>query len=297
MGANYKLILVLQYINGDFDLSMEDESDDTESEPESDMDILLNNLKDPINRLFKLSVWIRNPATRFASSKALQYQQIDEETNTDLFKVFEDFDYDYISSLFLQYRKHVAMQEKPAFPHTKEKEKESDEGYITDDVWEPLREVLLQHRKDIISGTESFLVRRIAQANVYRRRQFAYWKRHREKLEQHTTAILQHPLTRNLVEAPVHISRGIIFDHIDPLSEGPAQSITTASRLNVPQRPINEAVSTGSVSEYSPSAWQPSKDTVNFPPPPSVSNTEEFFECPYCFTICSTALLREKAWK
>lgn len=262
-------------------------------------------MKDPIDGLYKLAIWIRNPAARLASSKAEQFQQVDPETNTDLFNVFEEFDYDYVSSMFLQYKKHVALQENPIVPpapeeiedksdKNKEEGETSDhtEGY-SDHLREPLRGVLLGHKEDISNDSESFLVRRIAQANGRRRRRFAYWRKHREKLQQHTAAALQPPSTQNLAQKPDKI----MPDARPPLAEAPAQSVTTATRLNGPQAAMNEIVSNFSVSEYSPSAWEPSKDVVSFPPPPAISTTEEFFECPYCFTICSTALLGDKAWK
>lgn len=80
---------------------------------ESDVDLLLDGIKDPIDRLYKLSTWIRNPSPRFASLKALHHQQIDSETNVDLLQASEGSDYDYVSSLFLQYRKSRALEEYP----------------------------------------------------------------------------------------------------------------------------------------------------------------------------------------
>ncbi|RYP55196.1 hypothetical protein DL768_000190 [Monosporascus sp. mg162] len=290
--------LALKYLNEGTHSAMEEGgASDTESEPESDMELLVDSVKDSIDRLFKLSIWIRNPATRLTSSKAQRFQQIDEETNVNLLEVFEAFDHDHVSSLFLQYKKHAALQENPTVPPVEEEESRYDEegDESSDHVWEPVRTVLLQHKSNIANDTESFLVRRIAQANVRRRQQFAYWRKHRDKLRQHTTAVTQGVPTSSQVQAPVQISTGVRVDCGAPPPEAPVQSVTTASRLNLPQ--MRKTMSTVSVSEYAPSAWQPSKDVVDFPPPPRIPLTEEFFECPYCFTLCSTALLAEKAWK
>ncbi|KAJ3454680.1 hypothetical protein MRS44_013280 [Fusarium solani] len=294
--------LALEYLNGEAQLFMEeDDASDTESEPESDMGLLLSGVRDPIDRLFKLSIWIRNPATRLASSKAQHFRQIDEETNVNLLDVFEAFDLDHVRSLFLQYRKHAALQEKPTLPPVEEKEgkydeDEEDEG--NDYVWEPIRTVLLQHENNIADGTESYLVRRIARANGRRRQQFAYWRKHRDKLHQHATAAIQQVSTSGLAQDPIQASTEPIIDGSALPADAPGNlSVTTASRLNLPQAPMRENMSNVSVSEYAPSAWQPSKDVVDFPPPPSIDPTEQFFECPYCFTLCSKALLAEKAWK
>ncbi|RYP59450.1 hypothetical protein DL770_010187 [Monosporascus sp. CRB-9-2] len=291
--------LTLKYLNEETHPSMEEEdAPDTESEPESDMELLVDSVKDPIDRLFKLSIWIRNPATRLASLKAQNFQQIDEETNVNLLDVFEAYDHDHISSLFLQYKKHAALQENPTVPPVEEEENrhdEDEEGENSDHVWEPVRTVLLQHKNNIANDTESFLVRRIAQANVRRRQQFAYWRKHRDKLRQHTAAVTEQVPTSSLVQGPVQTSTGVKVDCGAPPAEALVQSVTTASRLNLPQ--MEKTMSTVSVSEYAPSARQPSKDVADFPPPPRIPLTEKFFECPYCFTLCSTALLAEKAWK
>lgn len=42
----------------------------SDNDEDSDIDLLLDNIRDPIDQLYKLSIWIRNPSSRFASSKA-----------------------------------------------------------------------------------------------------------------------------------------------------------------------------------------------------------------------------------
>jgi hypothetical protein len=73
-------------------------NDDTE---ESELDLLLDSVRDPIDRLYKVSTKIRNPSSRLGSSKAANHQQIDEETGVDFLRAVEQADYDYIRSLFL----------------------------------------------------------------------------------------------------------------------------------------------------------------------------------------------------
>ncbi|KAK3395010.1 hypothetical protein B0H63DRAFT_556124 [Podospora didyma] len=276
-----------------------DVSSDTESESEaeSDMDILLGGVKDPVDRLFKLSVWIRNPATRAMTSKAQRFRQIDEETNVDLLDQIKTFDHDHVSSVFLQYKIHAVVQEKEVGPpdETPDTHDLKDEE-CHDRVWEPVRTLLLEHK----NSAENFLIQRIALANTRRRQQFAYWRNHRTKLHHHTAAVTQNLATFKIqVEDLGQLATGSAPDQTPPVTTHvPALSVTTASRLNLSQiPPIKENLSTISVSEYAPSAWQPSKDVVDFPRPPDISPADKFFECPYCFTICSTALLSEKAWK
>lgn len=268
----------------------EDSGDETTQEPDSDIDLLLDSVRDPIDRLYKLSTRIRNPSSRLGSSKALRHQQIDEHSGIDLFQAVEKFEYDYVSSLFLQYRKSKAFEEHQTVKPPEDKDKDNP-----DNVWEPIWPVLSQYQTDLLKGTESFLVRRIARANVRRRQQFAYWKKHRDKLTQHMRIFTEHIQARKEV-IPIPIAERQA-NKISIRMVAPAQSVTTASRLNIPQLEGRDDRSTISVSEYAPSVWRPGKEVVDFPAPPKRRPGDKFFECPYCFTVCPTELLADKAWK
>ena len=261
---------------------------------ESDLDLLLDSVRDPIDRLYKVSTKIRNPSSRLGSSRAANYQQIDEETGVDFLRAVEQADYDHIRSLFLQYQKARALQEWDTVEPSKDADRGGDDE---DDVWEPIRTVLSQ------SGTaDSFLIRRIARANVRRRQHFAYRKMHREKLARHmrTSISTQYGLTPG-TEIPSHPSfdRHISNDSFIPQAEvAPlAASVTTATNLNLARLEVVENQSMFTVSEYAPSTWQPARDAVAFPPPPTTQSGEKFFECPYCFTLCPRGALAAKAWK
>jgi hypothetical protein len=281
---------VLDYLNGKEE--QEDEEFDTDSDTESDMDLLLDSVKDPIDRLYKMAVWIRDPATRIPSSKARNFQRIDEETKVDLFKAFEPLDYDYISSLFLQYEKDKALQE------TQAAKGEAEVGDLDtqDQVWEPVRTTLKLSKLRIETGTESYLVRRIAQANGRRRQQFAYWRSHKGKLRAHSSVVVDAP-THELPSGGHQMEAGNQNTSIKaPLTVATATQLTS---LSGEAKEVFEKANflDYAVSEYAPSAWEPSKDIVSFPLPPRVAATEQFFECPYCFTICPVSILSEKAWR
>ncbi|KAL6835399.1 hypothetical protein V8C40DRAFT_272685 [Trichoderma camerunense] len=283
----------LAYLHGDIEQADEDSDTDSSSEMESDMDLLLDSIKDPIDRLYKMAVWIRNPATRITSTKARNLQQVDEETNVDLFKSFEKFDYEHISSLFLEYEKNKAIQENPI---AKPRDTVSDDKTLVEDqVWEPIRKALELNRMRLSNGDESYLVCRIARANGLRRQQFAYWRKHKNKLREHAAVVVEVP-THNLPTTS-HI---IQLEDKNEKVKAPL-TVTTATQLR-PSHEIGkelekENVMTLAVSEYAPSAWNPSKDIVSFPSPPKASTAGEFFECPYCYTICPAAILSEKAWR
>lgn len=260
---------------------------------ESYMDLLLDGVRDPIDRLYKVSTKIRNPSSRLGSSRAASYQQIDEESGVDFLCAVEQADYDHIRSLFLQYQKSRALQEHEAVEPPRDAVRGKDE----DGVWEPIRTVLSQHR-----AADSFLIRRIARANVRRRQQFAYWKKHREKLTCHARASIS---TKGVLTPGTEIpsqpslERHISNDSPIPLAKlaPPTTSVSTATNLYLGRLEAVENQSTFTVSEYAPSTWQPARDAVAFPPPPRTQSGEKFFECPYCFTICPRGALADKAWK
>ena len=289
-----------------YEHSPNDDDDDAEveesdSEPsgddgteESDLDLLLDGVRDPIDRLYKVSTKIRNPSSRLGSSRAANYQQIDEDTGVDFLHAVEQADHDHIRSLFLQYQKARALQECDiAEPSENLLGGEDDD----DGVWEPIRTVLAQNE-----AAESFLIRRIARANVRRRQHFAYRKMHRERLARHSRASIS--TKRGLAsgtEIPSHPSfdRHVSDDSFIPQAElaPPSASVTTATNLNLARLELVENQSMFTVSEYAPSTWQPARDAVAFPPPPTTQLGEKFFECPYCFTLCPRGVLAAKAWK
>ena len=249
------------------------------------MDLLLDGIKDPIDRLYKLAVLVRNPSSRFASSKALSFRRIDPESGVDLLQSFAHFDYDYVTSVFLQYRKSKANKvqpnPEPSTPETRAKD--------PDEVWEPIRSVLSLYRSDMLMQTESFLVRRIADANVRRRRLFAYWRHHRDKLSQHSAMA-----TKDLKIGQAYTEK----TPLKPLAARPiALSVTTASCLPNPSLVPKDDESDTPFSEYAPSVSVHNQEIVDFPPPPKVSRGDKFFECPYCFTSCPGAISHQKTWK
>ncbi|KAK5657626.1 hypothetical protein OQA88_2698 [Cercophora sp. LCS_1] len=289
---------------GDFDVDFSD--DGFASEGVSDADLLLDSIRDPINRLFKMGIWIRNPTSRFTSPKALGYAVINTETGVDLLEVFKSYDYDYISSLFLEYRKVKALEDnipvtEPAVPDTKTALHDE-----TEHVWEPIRTVLAQHAHERSDGTEPFLVRRIAGANTRRRQLIAYWKVHRDKLDQQAAWNLR--MLRPQLQGGTPSLSAIETAPQAPTNSGASnlddfgglaapQSVTTASQLDFSRLAVrDDGQSDMSVSEYAASTWRPGKEVLGFPPPPAHPAGTQAFQCPYCSTLCSGALLRERAW-
>lgn len=85
------------------DESSEDEEDLMSYQEGSISGIVLENAKLMIDRLYKLSFKIRNPATRLGSSKARSYRALDEETGVDLMEQYACFDLRHLAEIVAPY--------------------------------------------------------------------------------------------------------------------------------------------------------------------------------------------------
>lgn len=65
---------------------------------------LLENARLIIDRLYKLSFKIRNPATRLGFSKARDYRAIDEDTGVDVMRRYADYDLRHVTEVMARYR-------------------------------------------------------------------------------------------------------------------------------------------------------------------------------------------------
>lgn len=237
----------------DFD---EDYATTGDLEGQTDLDVLIEDIGDIIDRLYKISTKIRNSATRTLSPKALYFKEVDPLSGVDLFDQFADLD-----------ERHI-------------------------------REVLRAYQPDNPLVGASFLVKRLGQANTRRRKQFRYWRAHREKMARATAEIKQS--RTNLPEIdPSRPERAKTVLGDEPrivVSQQESPSLTTATRLDPVKIKMDDQESIISISSYAPSI-QGSDETVQFPlPTPNISKGK-YFECPYCFTLCSSVYLQRKAWR
>lgn len=206
---------------------------------------------------------------------------------------YEIFDMDYVRSVFLEYRKAKALEEQ-------ETQVPSDGDNLaanSDRVWEPLNTLLARHASEVQENTEPFLIKRIARANFRRRQQFSYWNKHHDKLNQYMSDFKHTPATRDKTSTAAIHRRPIALTPSVPATTA-LRSVTTATHLEIGRFDIvGDNTSTMSVTEYKPSDWQPAAESLTFPNPPKKQAQSGFFECPYCFTLCSTKPLAPKAWR
>lgn len=142
--------------DGFFDDDDEDEEDDEGSQTELSM--RYSEVVDIIDNLYKLSVRIRTPTIRSRSLKAATYKPKDPETGVDILSTYAAYDLQHIKELLEHLR-------------------------------QPHQECLRQSHQDNVNDNDyDYLVTRLSAAITLRRRQFKYWKRHRDKLGMGTVA-------------------------------------------------------------------------------------------------------------
>ena len=84
------------------DESSEDEEALMSYQEDSISTIVLENARLIIDRLYKLSFKIRNPATRLGLSNAKSYREVDEETGVDLMDWYASFDLRHVVKILAQ---------------------------------------------------------------------------------------------------------------------------------------------------------------------------------------------------
>lgn len=126
----------------DDDFFSEDEDSDAGSS-KNELTMRYEEIVDIIDNLYKLSVRIRTPTVRSRSLRAASYQPKDPETGIDILGAYASYDRQHTEELLWHLRR----------PHIEDTQTNDD-----------------------------YIVSRLARSVTLRRRQFKYWKRHREKL-------------------------------------------------------------------------------------------------------------------
>lgn len=184
----------------------EDNDDGFFSEDDEDVDVggskkelmmRYDELVDIIDNLYKLSVRIRTPTVRSRSLKAASYQPKDPETGIDILSSYALYDKQHANEL--------------------------------------LRELRQPHIGDV-QLDDDYLASRLAHGITLRRRQFKYWKRHRDKLS-HSTLLEENPkiLERKVQRVNVPLRDDTMEAHVS--QPGIGKSFLTNSPDHLRPRP------------------------------------------------------------
>ncbi|KAF9694989.1 hypothetical protein EKO04_007139 [Ascochyta lentis] len=258
--------------NDDGFFSEDDDDDDDDNEgadgSKKELTMRYEEIVDIIDNLYKLSVRIRTPTIRSRSLKAASYQPKDPETGVDILSTYALYDKQHTEEL-LQYLRQPNIAD----------------GHIDN----------------------GFLASRLAHGVTLRRRQFKYWKRHREKLsvstilEEENLVHAERPVEQinvasrnNAVEA--HLPQAVLV-----LKEAPSQrtgrTMLSGTEATHHHQSLDDIVDTKSVTSYAVTVTDIHGKGVNLPPPPKNADGERDFECPYCYIICPARYGRGRAWR
>jgi hypothetical protein len=236
-----------------------DEDDDQdildEYDDEDDFDIAARMLTETIDRLLRLSMKIRDSTTRTRFSRASKHRKIDKETGVDLVDAFHRYDKDHISNCF------------------QESQRAKSNGQ-------------LGHLQN------TWLIDRLALANVRRRQQFMYWSRHKTK------RTVESKITLLDIQHGSHVVHGI------PMRNAPPGSVlskpSTATQLDSAKIDVedNRSIisSTNSMLPV-PSDYKEIDSIALLPSSLRHKPGLKEFECPYCLTICSSSYLKPLNWR
>jgi O-acetyl-ADP-ribose deacetylase (regulator of RNase III)/tetratricopeptide (TPR) repeat protein len=252
----------------DDDFYSEDEDEGSETAaPKTELEQRFREIVDIVDNLYKLSVRIRTPTIRSRSLKASSYQPKDPETGVDILDQYAAFDLQHTRELV----RHERMQ------HTKE---------IKDD--DPI-------------------TMRLSKAITLRRRQFMYWRRHRDKLGM-STVLEEGPLAgQPTVERSENLNRHttleaqasnpIITALKQSASEKTGKTMLSGTEATHHHQSLDEIVDSRSVTSYATTVRDLTGKGIDLPPPPKGADGDKDFECPYCFIICPARYGKGRAWK
>ncbi|KAF1986004.1 A1pp-domain-containing protein [Aulographum hederae CBS 113979] len=253
------------------DADADDSSDDNSDIdlPKSELEQRALDIVDIIDNLYRASVKIRSPVLKIRSLKAKSFKQIDKETGVDVFSAYTAFDQRFV-----------------------------------EDVVEELRQTRIAPTDET---SDEYLVQRLSRAVTKRRKQFKYWKKHRDKLAaplQSEIAIDNAPAGPQLPEDPLEVPGPSVGDiaeraHIiaPKVTSDFGKTLISGTEATAFHRTLDDAVDSKTVTSIATTARDLDGRGVELPPPPKDADGERDFECPYCFVICPARHGRERAWR
>lgn len=235
--------------------------------------------------LYRVATKIRNPATRLQSAKARAFRRVDTETGIDVIDAYRKFDLEHVKALLRKYREAADLG------------------------WEPTSEPKSRYdsRRPMNSNDpEEHWACRLAQANTFRRQQFGHWRKHRDKNIKETVNALNQLSTLSSNQKDVQRES---FRKPLPaaLLSGPKtiSALSRPSSASLLQRPSrfggDDGISTTSARTVAPRALDVRDEQVEVPSPTEAikraAKIDGYFQCPYCFTLCSASQLQPDAWR
>ncbi|KAJ5521105.1 hypothetical protein N7463_001558 [Penicillium fimorum] len=268
------------------DENIEDSSDSSDSD--SDMETAelaerLDEVKDIMEHLYRLSFKIRNTKHRSLTKKALLMKEEDPQTGKDLFSSYAIFDHRHVQELLDHLRLHPLSNEFAAEPTR-------DPKHGSFDVLDA---------EDHLLHSDDFLRDRLAKATTNRRRYFAYWRRHALKLSNVTNEQVLPQNFTTLMKPTQPVSKHPITPSISgnvELTPGP-KTMLSGTDFSMYNRGLDDHLDTDTVISYATTAYDVDGNSSELPPPPADAAGKSEFVCPYCWVACPSRQGKGKSWQ
>jgi hypothetical protein len=240
----------------------QDEDSGEDEAPKTEVEQRFLDIVDIVDNLYKLSVRIRSPTLRSRSLKAASYRPVDPDTSIDVFEQYALFD--------LQHTRELLSHLRPDSSDQKNEE-------------------------------NNYLIDRLSKALTLRRRQFKYWRRHRDKLGNSSDIggirpqLL--PAQQEVVEIGTPVGDRTLNVIKAPTSEWMPKSLLSGTEATQHHHSLDEVADNQSVTSYATTARDLTGRGIKLPSPPKAATGERDFECPYCFIICPARYGKGRAWR
>jgi hypothetical protein len=243
----------------------------------------LDEIKDVMEHLYRLSFKIRNTRYRSLTKKALLIKEEDPNTGKDLFSAYAIFDRRHVQESLDHLRPRPSLKEFAAEPA-----RDTNCGFL--DVLDA---------GDRLLDTDDFLRDCLAKAITNRRRYFAYWRRHALKLSHVTDELVPPQNVTTLVKPAEPVSKPpitpSILGNLIP-TPGP-KTIVSGTDFSMYNRELDDQLDTETVISYATTAYNVDGKSPELPPPPPDAAGKSEFVCPYCWVACPSRQGKGKSWQ
>jgi hypothetical protein len=265
------------------DEEFEDDSDISDTDSDANTGELaerLDEIKDVMEHLYRLSFKIRNTRYRSLAKKALLMKEEDPETGKDLLSAYAIFDRRHVQESLNNLCPRLALPEFAAEPA-----RDLNNGVLD----------LLDAGDDQLHG-DNFLRDRLAKAITNRRRYFAYWRRHALKISH----VRDEPAPKKTLMRPAEpVSKPETTlpnpGNVIP-TPGP-KTLLSGTDFSMYNCDLDDQLDAETVVSYATTAHDVDGKSPELPPPPPDAASKSEFVCPYCWVACPSKQAKGKSWK
>ena len=243
----------------------------------------LDDIKDIIEHLYRLSFKIRNTRYRSLTKKALLMKEEDPQTGKDLFSAYAIFDRRHVQESLNRLRLRPSSKEFAAEPA-----RDPSDGCF--DVLDA---------GDRLLSSDDFLQDRLAKAITGRRKYFAYWRKHALKLSHVSDELAPRQNFTALVKPAKPVSGPPTTPPISGYflpTPGP-KTLLSETDFSMYNRELDDQLDTETVISYATTAYDVDGNSPELPPPPLDAATKPEFVCQYCWVACPSRQGKGKSWQ